>query len=225
MRQHTRMPSYATVPVTWCSMCTAMPPTSPSSMNPTPNGPILNIAKILRNVLLSAAEAEWGALFVNAKEATSLRTTLIEMDHPQPATPLQTDNSTDNGIVNGTVKQQQSKAIDMRFYWIRDHSDQGQFHIYWAPGSKNLGDYFTKHHLPKHHWLMRPVFLHTKQSPATRFQQGCVDSPNQSNPEVTRRIVRPAIRQLDLDHKACTRCKDNKLQPSNDRLINYYRHG
>jgi hypothetical protein len=43
-----------------------------SHPNPTPNGPILNIAKILRNVMSSAAEAEVGALFLNAKEATVL---------------------------------------------------------------------------------------------------------------------------------------------------------
>ena len=62
-----------------------------SHPNPTPNGPILNIAKILRNVMSSAAEAEVGALFLNAKEATVLRTTLTEMGHNQPVTPLQSN--------------------------------------------------------------------------------------------------------------------------------------
>jgi len=77
----------------------------PSAKPPPPNGPILNIAKILKHVMSSAAEAELGALFLNAKEGTVLRTTLVEMGHPQPATPLQTDNSTANGISNGTCKQ------------------------------------------------------------------------------------------------------------------------
>jgi hypothetical protein len=40
----------------------------------------------------SAAEAELGALFVNAKEAAYLRQILTEMGHPQPHTPIQTDN-------------------------------------------------------------------------------------------------------------------------------------
>ncbi len=164
------------------------------SPNPTPNGPIFNLAKILRNVMSSAAEAEVGALFLNAKEATVLRTTLTEMGHQQPPTPLQTDNSTANGIINGTVKQQASKAIDMRFYWIRDRSNQGHFHVYWAPGSANLGDYFTKHHSPKHHRLMRPTFLHMPTNPYTRMLRGCVDSPPTS--QVTRkRTVRPTVRQ------------------------------
>jgi len=34
-----------------------------------------------------AAEAELGALFINAKEAVYLRQILMEMGHPQPKTP------------------------------------------------------------------------------------------------------------------------------------------
>ena len=42
------------------------------------------------------------------------------MGHPQPATPLQAYNSTSEGIVNITIFQKCSKAIDMHFYWMRD---------------------------------------------------------------------------------------------------------
>jgi hypothetical protein len=72
------------------------------------NGTVLDISKILRMVVTSAAEAEVGALFVNGQEATVLRTILTEMGHPQPATPIRTDNVTADGIINGTVKQNQS---------------------------------------------------------------------------------------------------------------------
>jgi len=64
------------------------------------------------------------------------------------------------GIANETVKQRRSKAMDMRFYWIRDRIKQGQFTVLWRKGSLNLADYFTKHHSPKHHQLMRPRYLH-----------------------------------------------------------------
>jgi hypothetical protein len=133
------------------------------------DGPILNVAKILHNVMSSAAKAEVGALFSNTKATTILRTTLTEMGYPQPATPLQTNKSTANGIINGMVKQQQSKAIDMHFYWIRDHTTQGHFKVYWAPGSNNLGDYFNKHHSPKHHRTMHPSFLYSQQYMQPRF--------------------------------------------------------
>jgi hypothetical protein len=115
--------------------------------------------------MASASEAEFGALFVNGKEATVLRQTLTDMGWPQPPTPIQTDNSTASGIINHTVKQHKSRAMDMRFYWIRDRADQKQFHIFWAPGHLNLGDYFTKHHAPSHHRRVRPYYLHTLDSP------------------------------------------------------------
>jgi hypothetical protein len=54
-------------------------------------------------------------------------TVLITLGHPQPPNPIQTDNSTANGILNSIVKQKWSKTIDMRFYWLRDHIDQKQF--------------------------------------------------------------------------------------------------
>jgi hypothetical protein len=57
----------------------------------TRNGSILAFTQIMKAVMSSASEAEIGALFENCKRATILRTTLEEMGHPQPATPVQTD--------------------------------------------------------------------------------------------------------------------------------------
>jgi hypothetical protein len=52
------------------------------------NGAILIRSKVLRNVMSSAAEAEIGAFFINAKEGAVLRTTLEELGHKQPPTPM-----------------------------------------------------------------------------------------------------------------------------------------
>ena len=62
-------------------------------------------ATIIKEVMSSAAEAEIGALFINAKLAVPMRHTLEEMGHPQLATPIVTDNSTAVGIANDTIKQ------------------------------------------------------------------------------------------------------------------------
>lgn len=78
-----------------------------------PNGAVHILCHIMREVLSSAAEAELGALFHNGKEACPLRMALEEMSHPQPATPMATDNNTASGIATDTVKQKRSKAIDM----------------------------------------------------------------------------------------------------------------
>eukprot|EP00957_Ditylum_brightwellii_P163442 12443796-Ditylum_brightwellii.AAC.1 len=63
--------------------------------------------------MASAAEAELGALFENAKEAVALCTMLQDLGHQQPVAPIQVDNSVAHRIVNSSIQQQKSKAIDM----------------------------------------------------------------------------------------------------------------
>ena len=127
---------------------------------PPNNGPILNMAQVIKAVMSSAAEAELGGLFINAKEAVYIRNILTEMGYPQPPTPLQTDNSTAEGVVNNTVQPKRTKSMDMRFHWLRDRAvHQKQFRIYWRLGKTNLADYFTKHHSPAHHRNVRGEFL------------------------------------------------------------------
>jgi hypothetical protein len=135
-------------------------PPDPNAAPPMANGAINVLCTVMREVVASAAEAELAALFHNGKEACPLRITLEELGHAQPATPIQTDNSTASGIANDTVKQKRSKAIDMRFYWIRDRVRQGQFVIYWKKGSLNRADYFTKHHSTAHHQAIRSAYLY-----------------------------------------------------------------
>jgi len=131
----------------------------PADKTPPHNGAILIISAILPMVVASATEAELAALYYNARDACSIRTTLEEMGHPQPPTPIQTDNEVAVGLALNNVKQRRSKAIDMRFYWIRDRITQGQFLVYWRPGDENDADYFSKHHPVKHHIEKRPRYL------------------------------------------------------------------
>jgi hypothetical protein len=86
------------------------------------------------------------------------------LGHKQPATPLRTDNATAFGILNETIKQKRSKAMDMRYHWQRDRVRQKQFDVYWRPGRENLGDYHTKHHYAQHHKDMRGLILHQANS-------------------------------------------------------------
>jgi hypothetical protein len=108
------------------------------------NRAVLIVSKVLKHVMSSAAEAEIGTVLINAKEGAVLRTTLEELGQKQPPTPLDTDNTTAKGYINGTIKQKCTKSMDMRFYWIKDRVKQGQFKIYWGPGFQNLADYFTQ---------------------------------------------------------------------------------
>ncbi len=81
------------------------------------------------------------------------------MGHPQPRTPIQTNNTTAEGVINNKIQPRHTKAIDMCFHWLRDREAQGHFKIYWQLGNTNLADYFTKHHPPAHHVKVRAECL------------------------------------------------------------------
>jgi hypothetical protein len=109
------------------------------------NGATLIISTVLKHVML------------NSKEGEVLQTTLEELGHPQPPTPMETENTTATCYSNGTIKQKRAKAMDMRFYWIKDRVKQGQFNVYWGLGYQNLADYFTKYHSPANHKTLRKI--------------------------------------------------------------------
>jgi hypothetical protein len=137
----------------------------------TLNGSILNVSSVIKNVVASAAESEVGACFHNAQSGAPLRLTLTELVHTQPPTPLRTDSSTALGILNETIKQKRSKALDMRYHWLTDRVRQNQFDVYWRPGRENLGDYHTKHHSAQHHKDMRGLIL--QQENSLQVLRGC----------------------------------------------------
>jgi hypothetical protein len=104
------------------------------------------VAAVINNMVASAAESEVGSCFQNAQIGAPIRIALIELGHKQPVTPLWKDNSTAFGILNETINQNISKAMDMRHHWLIDRVRQKQFDAYWRPGRENLGDWHTKHH-------------------------------------------------------------------------------
>ena len=73
------------------------------------NGNVYTLSTILKFVVASAAEAELGALFHNAKEARVLWLALQELGHPQPPIPIHCDNKTTVGIANNTINKQRSR--------------------------------------------------------------------------------------------------------------------
>ena len=126
---------------------------------PPNNGAIKNIAKVIDAVVSLAAEAELGALFINAQEAVYLQRILVNMGHPQPKTPIQTDHSTAEGFINSKIQPKCTKLMDMRFEWLKDREAKNQFRFFWRSGKTSLADYFTKHHPPAHHRNVKGEFL------------------------------------------------------------------
>jgi hypothetical protein len=124
------------------------PPPPPAKPTPKPNGAILTICKTIRGVMGSAAEAETGGVYGNTQEAIACRNSLLALGHPQPATPLKTDNSTAYSFVHANITQRRSKTWDMRWNWLRDKGTHEKLRIYWDKGFNNDADYFTKTILP-----------------------------------------------------------------------------
>jgi hypothetical protein len=137
---------------------------SANDVDPPNNGAVLNVSKVIKAVMSSAAEAELGALFYNAKIAVPMRKTLEELGHPQPQTPVQTDNSTAYGVINNKIQPKATKAMDMRFYWLKDRESVQQFKYYWRPGKTNKADYWTKHHPALHHQTIREQILNNSKA-------------------------------------------------------------
>ena len=55
--------------------------------------------------------------------------------------------------------KKRTKAMDMRFYWVRDRVEQKHFEVKWNPGHTNLGDWFNKNNPPTQHFIMRHTYL------------------------------------------------------------------
>jgi hypothetical protein len=102
------------------------------------------------------------------------------MGHPQQPTILLCDNTTAIGIAMDmdTIKQKQTKAIDMRFHWIRDRVRQQQFIITYISTHDNIADYFTKNlpfeiHSKFQPFIVQPAPLDDRQMDGSK---GCVEN-------------------------------------------------
>jgi hypothetical protein len=125
-----------------------------------------NEAKIRAGELFyMGSDTKTNKKLTNGAIGAVLRTTLEELGYPHPPTTMETDNTTVTGYSNGTIKQKRTKAMDMRFYWIKDRVKQGLFNVYWGPGYQNLANYLAKHHLPAHHKRMREIYIHADERP------------------------------------------------------------
>jgi hypothetical protein len=88
--------------------------------NPCNNGAILNIAHIIKHAMSSATEAELAAHYIMAWEAVYIQIILEEMGHKQPPTPIQTDNTMADAVINVKVHSKCTKAMDIHSHWLCD---------------------------------------------------------------------------------------------------------
>ena len=113
------------------------------------NAPVEAVSAVTKVVASSAAEAEYLALYHNVQKAVRLRATLSDLGYPQQPTPLKTDSLCAQGLAEGTKQARRTKAVLMRYDWLRERVRDGTIRVFWRKGVENRADYFTKS-LPVH---------------------------------------------------------------------------
>jgi hypothetical protein len=101
------------------------------------NGAILIISTVLKHVMSSAAESEIGAVFLNTKEGTVLCTTLEELGHHQPPTPLQIGNTASTGYSNWRILKKVDEPWMCAFIGSKPVSKKDNFMSIGAQDTKN----------------------------------------------------------------------------------------
>ena len=80
------------------------------------------------------------------------------------------------------------------------------FKVYWAPGSINLADYFSKKLPASHHRAVRPIYTYIKgKSPSTI--QGCVELLKMAH---TAQLAQQAGAAVNIQYLAVVAGKANK---------------
>lgn len=128
------------------------------------NGPIDVMCVILPTIVSSACEGEYATAFLMAQLSMPLRVQLADLGYKQDmftngSTLLTTDNQCAEGIANESIKLKRSRAMDMRYHWLRDRVKLGDFTVKWRKNTHSLADFFTKVLPTKQFQEMRKKFI------------------------------------------------------------------
>jgi hypothetical protein len=126
------------------------------------NSPTATICRRSRTVCSAASETEYASLYETGCALMPVRNILAALDFPQETTTIYTDNLIAKNICARLVRPKRSKAIDMRYHWIRDRVDDKYFDVVWLPStSKSIMcvDALTKIHPVKKHEELVSLFM------------------------------------------------------------------
>jgi len=126
-------------------------------------------------VVTSVTEAEYSAVFNTTQDIITIHKTLITLGHPQPPTPIITDNTVACGIVTNNYKPEKTRAANMRYQYLHDKLNEQLIDISWDPGHSNLADYFTKNFHPSHHRKLRNQYVLNSIYHLPIIVRGCVN--------------------------------------------------
>ena len=81
------------------------------------------------------------------------------MGHPQPKTPVNSDNTASLELTKKTIIPQSAKSYDMRFNFLKCRQAQNKLDMLWRKGTPNRADYHPKKHPTKNYVLKRGDYV------------------------------------------------------------------
>ncbi|GJR92209.1 retrovirus-related pol polyprotein from transposon TNT 1-94 [Tanacetum coccineum] len=132
---------------------------------------------------MSTAEAEYVSLSACCAQVIWMRTQLLDYGFKYNRIPMYCDSKSAIAISCNPVQHSNTKHIDIRYHFIREHVERGTMEIYFVGTEYQLADLFTKV-LPKERFeylVHRSVFIMAQQQMLRCISQdeGCV-SPNKA---------------------------------------------
>ena len=73
-----------------------------------------------------------------------------DIEHRQPTMPTITENSTADGVVNELMKQQRTRSMNMRYFWMIDSQRDKKIIANWQLSHQSLAHYASKHQNDPH---------------------------------------------------------------------------
>ena len=78
------------------------------------------------------------------------------MGHQQPYNQVYVDTTTCVGIVNSTIRRQQSHTMEMRYLWLLYQTTHQYIKVYYKPGAEHISDFQGKAHTGQINKHVRP---------------------------------------------------------------------
>jgi hypothetical protein len=101
----------------------------PSDARTFINAPLSCHSNVIPVVCSSVQEAKYAGVFAAARLADEERRIIHNLGYSQPPTLLLCDNEYAVGLASKTMTPRLSKSIDMRFHWLQDRIQRGQFRV------------------------------------------------------------------------------------------------
>jgi hypothetical protein len=103
-------------------------------------------------IALSTCEAEYYALTEGAKEAIHLKKLVWEIQNQEPfpddlflpPVKLYCDNQSTIFVSKNPAEHRMMKHVDLRYKWIQERVNDGEFEICYIPTKDQIADLFTK---------------------------------------------------------------------------------